>query len=430
MLSKEGAITALVVFPLVGWTFFKKSWGESLKNSWWILLPVVLFFILRGAALAGLVAPAVSAMDNPIVEAHNLSERWGTAFAVMAQYFGLLFFPITLISDYTYNVVPLQGFGTLGSIAGLVGTAGLLVYAAIGLPKRSIGAFAALAFLGSIALYSQLPMVIGTLMGERLLYSPSLWFCLGILAVASALINAGNNTENSGFQWNKLSANEHRLLGLTLVVFLLFSVKTVRRNTDWKDNYHLFLSDVEKAPNSVRLNDGSAEELYKSVSDSTMAVEEKERRLQASEQHSRQSLSIKPGVSAYINLGNLSFYHKNFPEAVSMYSKALEIVPNYNIPKQNLINTLLMWARQEGMQNNDPAKAREVLSQLLKIEENNAAAWNLMGISYGVQQNFAAALPAFEKAYALNPTDPTIKQYLANTYRAVGMPEKADALGK
>src|SRR5678815_608922 len=33
LLSKEGAITATVVFPFIGWLFYKKSFGSSVKSS-------------------------------------------------------------------------------------------------------------------------------------------------------------------------------------------------------------------------------------------------------------------------------------------------------------------------------------------------------------------------------------------------------------
>ena len=87
LLSKEGAITSLAVFPLVGWIFFQKSLTSSLKSSAWILIPAVLFLLLRAYALQGLAAPPILVFDNPLVEAHG-TERLGTSFLFYSNTWG------------------------------------------------------------------------------------------------------------------------------------------------------------------------------------------------------------------------------------------------------------------------------------------------------------------------------------------------------
>ncbi|MBK9983350.1 MAG: tetratricopeptide repeat protein [Saprospiraceae bacterium] len=162
--------------------------------------------------------------------------------------------------------------------------------------------------------------------------------------------------------------------------------------------------------------------------DTSLSQTEKNRDLDLSEKYSEQSLKIKPGVSAYNNLGNVNFSRRNFAEAVSYYQKALEEVKDFDISKRNIINVFIVWGKEEGEKNNNPERARQLLQQALQYDENNSDVWQLIGISYGVQSNYAEALKAFEKAYSLAPTSEAIKHDLKTTYMNMGLKEKADAL--
>ena len=138
--------------------------------------------------------------------------------------------------------------------------------------------------------------------------------------------------------------------------------------------------------------------------------------LKLAEQHTLKSLSIEPGVSAYNTLANIALKQRNFEQAVSYYQKALEIVENYSIAKKNLVSALFMWARNESERNNNHARARELLLQVLQYEENSSDAWHMIGITYGMEGNFEEALKALQKASSLAPHNEKIKQDLNKTY--------------
>ncbi|MGB3078069.1 MAG: tetratricopeptide repeat protein, partial [Saprospiraceae bacterium] len=410
LLSKEGAITALAVFPLIGWTFFQKSFSNSLKNSAWALIAVALFFLLRGLVLRGLTEPAISMMDNPIVEAHGMV-LIGTSLNILAKYLFLLVVPVKLVCDYSYNVIPLQSFGSTGSLIGLALYSIMAFYAIYAITKRRVTGFFVASFFFSISLYSQIPKVLGTMMAERLLYAPSMWFVLALAGITTVLAKTNDDVLPKNGR-RRLSGFQRYFLIATACVAFLFSIKTITRNNDWASNSKLYQADVAKVPNSVRLNDGSAEVLYKSAIDTSLSETEKNRDLDLSEKYSEQSLKIKPGVSAYNNLGNVNFSRRNFAEAVSYYQKALEEVKDFDISKRNIINVFIVWGKEEGEKNNNPERARQLLQQALQYDENNSDVWQLIGISYGVQSNYAEALKAFEKAYSLAPTSEAIKHDL------------------
>lgn len=432
LLSKESAITALPVFPLVAWTFFGQTASRSLVASLWAAAPVLIFFLLRGSALSGLVAPAVSYMDNPIVAAKSGGERLATSMLVLGKYLWLLAVPTTLLSDYTFNSFPVARSSDPLAMLYLLLHLGLLGWALWQLPRRNVLVFCALAYFAAISLYSQLPAVIGTLMGERLLYTPSLWWCLAVPLVLSRFFKLEKSTAHStDFSWGIFSKNEKQLVFMVAAVAALFAFKTIGRNGDWASNFNLFQADVAKAPNSVRLNDGYAEELYKSLSDKDLTEAEIARRWQLSEQHSKKSLSIEPSsLSANINIGNLHFYKKQYAEAVTAYEKCLSIKSDYSFAKRNLAAALVEWAREEGEKRNNIEKARELLLRSLAIDDKNAAAWHLMGVSYGVQGQHLKAAEMFEKALALDPANKEFARNLAMALRGAGDTARAEAVEK
>lgn len=432
LLSKENAITALPVFPLVAWTFFGKTASRSLATSLWAVVPVLVFFLLRGSALSGLVAPAVSYLDNPIVAATSGGVQFATSMLVLGKYLWLLAAPLTLLSDYSFNAFPLAKPGDPLAMLSLALHLGLLAWALWQLPRRNALAFCVLAYFAAISLYSQLPAIIGTMMGERLIYTPSLWWCLAVPLVLSHFLKLEKNAaRDTAFAWGVFSKNEKLLVGATLVVAALFALKTVGRNGDWATNFALFGADVAKAPNSVRLNDGYAEELYKSLADKDLSETEIARRWQLSEQHSKHSLSLEPAsLSANINIGNLRFYKKQYAEAAAAYEKCLSIKSDYSFAKRNLAAVLVEWAREEGEKRQNPDKARELLLRSLAIDDKNAAAWHLTGVSYGVQGQHVKAAEMFEKALSLDPTNKEFARNLVMALRGAGDTARADEVAK
>lgn len=432
LLSKESAITALPVFPLVAWTFLGQTASRALTASLWAVAPVLVFFLLRGSALSGLTAPAVSYMDNPIVAAKSGGERLATSMLVLGKYLWLLALPLTLISDYTFNSFPVARPSDPLAMFSLLLHLGLLGWAMWQLPRRNALAFCVLAYFAAISLYSQLPAVIGTLMGERLIYTPSVWWCLAVPLMLSRFFPSEKKAaRDTAFAWGVFSKNEKWLLGMAVVVAALFALKTLGRNGDWASNFNLFQADVAKSPNSVRLNDGYAEELYKSLSDKDLTEAEIARRWQLSEQHSKQSLSIEPtSLSANINIGNLRFYKKQYAEAVAAYEKCLSIKSDYLFARRNLAAALIEWAREEGEKRNNIEKARELLLRSLAIDDKNATAWHLMGVSYGVQGQHLKAAEMFEKALALDPANKEFARNLVMALRGAGDTARADAVAK
>lgn len=421
LLSKESAATLWPVFPLVGWFFYEKNARQSALQGLWMLLPVVVFMAMRTLAFAKVTATGkIDLMDNPIVEA-DFSTRLAMGFSVLARYLELLLVPHTLLSDYSYRHLPLQGWSDPRALVGLATYTAIGIASIWGLLRRHPLAFCGLAFLASIVLYSQILMVIGTLFGERLAYAPSLWFCAAVAFGVLALTRYAVRRLETGLP-SKVA------LALVGVVAAFFAFQTVRRNPDWASNFTLFAADSPKAPNSVRLHNGLSEAYYLKAAEISKADDPMQAEyLKQCVAQATQSLAIRPTTSAYISLGNAAFLQRQFAEGEKQYLAAIKEAPNFDVPKNNLSYLYREWARWEGQQNNNLLRSAELFERFLQYGTPDGAVYGDLGVVYGRLGDNAKAMLYFEKATQLNPDNKEAWRNLATAYQAMGLTEKAAA---
>ena len=434
LLSKESAVMLLPVFPLAGWFFFNKTARQGTGHALLFAVPVVVFLALRAAVLSQTADKfVVSEMDNPIVAAAGFGERTATSFMVLWKYFQISVFPRPLLSDYSYRHLSVVGWGHWQALAGLFLYGGLVFLAVRGLLRRRVWAFPIAAFLCGVSLYSQLPVVIGTLFGERLLYAPSVWFCLG----AAWLVWRATHVDPAAHAADLPAAKKtYAGAGILGVVAVLFGLQTIVRNADWKDNLTLFAADVAKAPNSVRLHNGMGSELYALHSNAeNLSEKEKADLLTQIEQHSNDAIAVRPNPVSFLNLGNAAIAQNRYADAIRHYEEALKHAPNYGIARINIARTYTAWGREEGQQKNNPARAAELLEKAVEYGMTDAETYLNLGTAYGMVGQNEKAIPNFEKAVQLDPQYRTAWQNLSIAYRAIGdvaraeeCARKADAL--
>jgi hypothetical protein len=101
-------------------------------------------------------------------------------------------------------------------------------------------------FAATFAMVSNVPVPIGTILAERLLYTPSIGFCLLVALAASAL-----------GRW--LGGVRHRLVFAVVMSVLVAPhvVRSIQRNRDWRDTATLYVRDLESAPRSVKVQDNA-----------------------------------------------------------------------------------------------------------------------------------------------------------------------------
>ncbi len=119
----------------------------------------------------------------------------------------------------------------------------LLTIAIKGFKKRSILSFSILFYLSTFAIFANLfsSTTIGSTIGERFMFIPSLGFSIFIVYGLYTLISK-----------LKIKSWQYALLLPILVIATVFSLKSYARIPVWKDNFTLSASGISSAPKSWR----------------------------------------------------------------------------------------------------------------------------------------------------------------------------------
>jgi len=166
-----------------------------------------------------------------------------TAFDILDTYVRLLVYPATLSADYSYRQVPLvTGFDSAAALIGMVLAVVLCGAFVWAVRKRVMPVVFALAFFAvSYSIVSNFIVPIGVLVAERLMYLPSVGFCVGVAWVGLTLTRRYAEVVSCGvLRWVPS--------GVLAAVVLLYGVRTVVRNFDWWDQEILYAATVKAAP--------------------------------------------------------------------------------------------------------------------------------------------------------------------------------------
>ncbi len=430
LFSKENAITFLLILPLALRIFLALNW----KWIAWRMVPLaaaaVLFLVMRAAAI-GMDFPSQpdEMMNNPFLKVvggaylpFSMAEKLATNLFTLGKYIYLLFIPHPLTHDYYPRAIEVMSFGDWQVILSMLihmALAGLVVAA---WKKNKVLSFGILYYFITLSIVSNFVFPVGTHMAERFVYMPSLGFCLAV----SALV------------WPRVSGNIksriYPFLALFGVVALLFAVKTISRNTAWKDNYTLFTNDLAYAPNSAKLLNSVGGTLSEKAAKDTVEATRKQL-LSEAIGHLQKALTIHPAYkNAYLLLGNCYLYQQAYDSAISSYQNALRLDPNYREAMQNMALAYQSGGKYYGEKMGNLDKALQYLRESDKLAPDQFETLRLLGVAHGVlaqkNRDTAAnqqAIEYFLKALAIQPNDANTLFDLGTAYFTGNQPAQAEA---
>jgi hypothetical protein len=317
MFSKESGFMLVLLVPLYDfiyrWPKLTGSLWERLRTAivefglkGWVavIIPALFFLVIRAGMIESTPTYGQLFIDNPIARVpaalstvtaeHKLTaveglQKWWaqitlsgelTAFKVLGRYLWLLVYPDTLSCDYSYNAIPLYGEGAplwedLQCWIGLATVIGLLWLAWIRRLAAPLFSFGVLFFFGMILPTANIVFPIGSIMGERFLYLPSIGFCLvaaaGLAWIAEKLAASLTLPDD----WREFGLAGVRL-GLPLVLLCALGLRTYARNADWKNEFSLWKSAAAAQPNSFKVHKGYANGYFnQGVRSDDLTVKEK-----------------------------------------------------------------------------------------------------------------------------------------------------------
>lgn len=320
LLAKESALTGLGLLVILHW------WLERDARLTQRLAALAPYGVIAAAYVAlhvavvgalGLPDPP-TLLDNPLAWV-DVGARIRTAVIVLWDYIALLTAPLNLSADYSFNQIPValawndQRFLLA---AALLFTLAVVVMAwARTAPALVV---AALFFVIPLALTANIVFPIGTVKGERLLYLPSIGWCL-----------AGGWLAAHALRRRQAVAAVGLAVGLAV-----YGTRTWIRNGDWHDEPTLFTVTLIDAPNSAKAHYNGGVALQRAG------------RLNEAMAHYRRALAIYPDYpAAAFGIGHIYSLKGMDGGALHWYEEALRLDPTF--AKAHLQIALLRQGRGE-----------------------------------------------------------------------------------
>ncbi len=405
LLSKESTLTFVAVIPLLLYFFTKISRGQLVRMSLFYAGAAVLYLLLRFAVQDNVPSTdeQMDIINNTLAAAPDLSHRYSTAVEIMGKYILLLIAPVTLSSDYSFAQIPVVGWTDWQAWSSLLTILLLIVTALLLFRKKDPLSFCILYFFITMAMVSNIFMMIGATLAERFLFTPSLAICVGAPVLLVRILR--NDEKNISFNSAKA------FLGVTAVILILFSVKTIARNTEWKNNFMLFTAGIKNAPNSASAHSSYASELRRQAEEGKMDPVARQKLLDEAIQEYRNALKIYPGFAeANYNMGVSFWDYDNIDSAAAAYRRTLVINPDYT----NALNNLGVYHIRKGRYDS----AILVYRSLIQKQPSFSQAYANIGAAYHNLGNLDSALFFYNKTLTLDPNNESVKNNMQKIYNS------------
>ena len=381
--SKETGITAAVVcvgldcaYALPRATPMRARVLCAVRGAASAALVAVLLYgsrVLRGDDLS----PHFSFVDNPLPSLPDSTSRVLSALHIHVRYARLLLWPSTLSADYSFDCVPALtspadwrlapivalylGLGALGVRALLTARRG-----AHDDPAVSAGR-AVLLLIAPMVPASHLLVGIGTLVAERLLYTPSVGLALLVGLAASSLVRVARGVRAT---WSRRGLHI-ALLSAAALALALAANRTWRRNEDWRSSDAITIATAAACPASAK---------------------------------------------AHVSLGTMHLQHDDRAAARASFRAALRIHPQYS--------DALYWLGRVAFIEGRLDEAESLLTATLQLNAAHPEAHLFAALCAARRADDAAALALFERAHELAPHNAEIVRDLGAMLLRAGRPER------
>lgn len=398
-------------------------WLTVVFKCWPILLSLFTTFVLLAAriALQQGQLPLFSEQDNPAAFASSRKARILTMLYLPAFNMGLLLAPVLLSYDWQNGSIPLvedwRDWRNVGTLFFYTSLAVTLVYA--WLNRKKVILWSAAVMVWPMLPASNLFYPCGFVVAERLLYLPSLGYCLivalGLRIVfrstrsrwtiragrlvchqnatgsyaslrrrrssstcsSSSSSSSSSSTSSSSSSSSNYWRPDRQVFARCLFLFgaillaVCFATKTWTRNLDWADRRTLFESGLRTLPNNAKMHYNYAN------------VQKDDGRWETAIDHYRTAIELWPNyASALNNLGTVLLARADdmedgdrrkemaVQEAELRFRDAIRSHPHHAHAHYNLAVLYL--------QRNETEQALHLLNQVLTLNSNHREALNLL----------------------------------------------------
>ena len=324
MLSKEVGITVIGLCYIhealsqnvhkifFHWILYQKPIEMKLKKGTMMRLTILTLTLMsllmfRIQMMQGSSLPVFTKFDNPASHASTIS-RYLTYSYLPCLNIWLLLCPLQLCCDWTMGSIPLLQSATDPRTLAIIAIVTLLFFLILTLISSTETYSKQVLFSAAWMILPFIPasnifFPVGFVIAERILYIPSMGFCLLV---------------SMGIQRLYHQCRSVRTILLSLFYLLVFShsLKTFARNFDWVDEQSIFLSGLTVNTNNAKLynNVGHALESKKNYHEALILFKE--------------AAKVQPNdIGAHINIGRTLNFLEKFDQAEIAYRSAQKLLP-------------------------------------------------------------------------------------------------------
>jgi len=409
LFSKESSLIFIPIAMLYSFLFRREAVKNIVRGILPAFIPAFVYLAARFAVVGSSGGGTPTRVDNALMDVAGSPDYYASAFAYLFQYLKLLVFPHPLACDYGFAQIPLTGFADLNTWLGILFFSFWIAVFLLFIKRQPFAAFGAGVLLGAMILPSNLIVTIGTSLAERLLYLPSVGFCIVIGGMIVMLTQRAKALQQG-------KKRQYGMLAIAAVFVLPGSFKTIDRNKDWKSVRTLYYTDIKTSPNSSKMN------VYYGLERVQEALEQSDQTLrneymQDALNHFVRASEITPeSHDAWHQMGLARYRLGRYQESETAYQQALSFKPRD--PKlYNNYGVLLS-------EMNRHADALEQYSTAVSMDSRYVDAHRNLGVTHALQGNFQEALRWLKEAHQLNPEDANVILFIGLTYDNLNQPNE------
>lgn len=355
-----------VILPLIILSF--EFSNDQLSKIWKKILPfflisgILVLFVFFGSSFN----QRITALQSQYYQEKGLYNPLIQIPTAISSYLRLIFWPDKLTLYHSETVFAQNQY----LIMSLITLCFLSIVFYTFINKKHKQSFFWLSFFIISLLPMLTPFKVAWVVAERYVYLGS----LGIFFIIALIIQ----------KVGLLFKNKQLSYALLIIIILMLGIRTINRNSDWKNQDTLWLS-AEKTSVSSPQNHNNLGDYYGRQGDLEKAVSE-----------FKKAIELKPGYAdAYHNLANTYQQISKTELAIENYKKAVEFNPLLWQSFQNLAG---IYFEQEKFE-----LAQENMQKAIKASPENANLYLNSGIIYLKLDNQEQAQKQFEKAIQLDP---------------------------
>ena len=413
LLSKESSLPLIIFIPVFAYFFsdkysiseIKNTISELLKLTSFYLISIAIYMVLRLSILDTVTFDApMDVINNGLMAANTFGEMLATNFVILAKYFYLNFVPYPLSWDYSFNQIPIVNLTNINAIFSILLYLNIFVYIFIKILKKDFIAFGLVFFLIFLSISSNIFIKIGSTMGERFLFTPSLGLSIFLVFVLAKIFKV-NVSRKSNSNFNYLTSS-------ILLAVIIFSTLTINRNKVWKNNFTLFQSGIISSPNSARCQSSFASE-YRKLGEMERNQKQRKDYFTTAISYYKKSLSIHPEFSqSHYNMGVTYQYLADYKNALQSYTKAIKYEKE-NLDALNNIGTIYF-----NLHKLDSAEI--YFKKVLNLNPKNSNALTNIGAILHNNGKYKEALKFYTKSLKINPQNSNTKINVGKIYNILG----------